>query len=272
MPDNSRLLRVSMFAAGLAVTYAGFVLWVFPARSKDLFTWDIQPPITAAYLGAMYATGTPLLFLVARARTSWLETRAVLPPFVSVSVGMLLATLLHSDRFIWSSAVTWLWLALYSIFPPLIVLLYVQHQRRVTAEPPVAVEIGAQFRAGARALAVPMAGLGLGLIVAPRTVDALWPWTLTPLTARAVGAWLVSIAVALIAVSRERDWRAVRLIAPQGILVTVLLLLGVVRFSDALDWADARTWVYVGGLAVALVGGIALYLSFESKLRRRVPS
>jgi hypothetical protein len=79
---------------------------VFPDRSEDLFTWDIQLPVTAAFLGAMSATGTPLLFLVGRPRTSWLQVRAVLPPFVTVSLGMLVATLLHTDRFIWSSAVT----------------------------------------------------------------------------------------------------------------------------------------------------------------------
>jgi cytochrome bd-type quinol oxidase subunit 1 len=106
MPQASRLLLASMVAAGLAVTYAAFVLFVFPDRSEDLFTWDIQLPVTAAFLGAMYATGTPLLFLVGRPRTSWLQVRAVLPPFVTVSLGMLVATLLHTDRFIWSSAVT----------------------------------------------------------------------------------------------------------------------------------------------------------------------
>lgn len=268
MPEASRLLRVSMVAAGLAVTYAGFVLFVFPDRSADLFTWDIQPPVTAAYLGAMYATGTPLLFFVGRRGTSWLRVRAVLPPFVTVSVGMLIATLAHADRFIWSSAVTWLWLALYSVFPPLIVYLYVQHQRRVEAEPPPALALGPRFRSAARALGAVVGAYGLGLLAVPTAFDGLWPWPLTPLTGRTVGAWLLSLGVALVAVSLERDWAAIRLIAPQGVLVTVLLLAGVARFADELDWNDVKAWIYLGGLIAALVGGVAVYAAFESRYRK----
>ena len=128
----------------------------------------------------------------------------MLPPFVTVSVGMLIATLIHSDKFIWSSAVTWLWVVLYALFPPLIVALYVQHARRMPSEPPAALELGPRFRAGAAAIGLALGLFGLGLFIAPRTFDGLWPWPLTPLTARAVGAWLVSLGVALLAVARER--------------------------------------------------------------------
>lgn len=257
-----------MLAAGLAVTYAGFVLFFFPARSADLFTWNIQPPVTAAFLGAMYASGTPLLLLIARRRTTWLQARAVLPPFVTVSIGMLVATALHADKFIWSSAVTWLWLVLYAVFPPLVVGLYIQHARRMTAEPPIRLALNPRFRAGARAIGLALGLFGLGLFVVPGTFDDLWPWPLTPLTARAIGAWLVSLGVALFSVAHERDWAAIRLIAPQGVLVSGLLLAGAVRFHDAFDWDRAPTWIYFGGVSVALIGGIALLAVQERKWRR----
>ena len=119
------------------------------------------------------------------------------------------------------------------------------------------------FRTGARALAVAMSVVGLELLIAPQAFDGLWPWRLTPLTGRAVGAWLTSIAVALVAVSLERDWRAIRRApghprhhpAPAGVL----------RFPDSLDSGDTRSWVYVGGLLVALIRGAVLFVSFESR-------
>jgi hypothetical protein len=260
-----------MLAAGLAVTYAGFVLFVFPDRAEDLFTWNIQPPITAAFLGAMYVSGTPLLLLVARRGTSWLQVRAVLPPFVTVSVGMLIVTLVHSDRFIWSSPVTWLWLALYAIFPPLVIALYVRHARQAPAERESAgVEMGPQFRAGAATIGASLAVSGLALFVAPRTFDGLWPWPLTPLTAGAIGAWLLSLGVALGAVAREHDWAAIRLIAPQGVLVAALLLAGVARFHDTFEWNDPVTWVYVGGVAIAFLGGVLLLVTQEARWRTAI--
>ncbi len=256
-----------MAAAGLAVTYAAFVLSLFPDRSDDLFSWDIQPPLTAAFLGAMYATGSPLLFLVARRGTPWSRLRPVLPPFVSVSVAMVAATIIHSERFIWSSPVTWLWIALYSVFPPLILYLYLDHQGRTTAEPPPTVELSSRLRTGAKLLAVPLAGYGLGLFLAPDTFDGAWPWPLTPLTARAVGGWLVSLAVALVAVSRERDWLSVRMIARQGILVAALLLVAVVRFHDTVDWDDPASWLFVAGVVAALIGAIGLYAAWERRTK-----
>ncbi|HEX7277975.1 MAG TPA: hypothetical protein VF244_11420 [Acidimicrobiales bacterium] len=269
MPEGSRLLRVSMVAAGLAVTYAAFVLYLLPDRSEDLFAWDIQPPLTAAFLGAMYTTGSPLLFLVARRGTRWTRIRPVLPPFVSVSVAMVTATIIHSERFIWSSPVTWLWISLYSIFPPLILYLYLDHQRRRPdgGDPPPTVELSRGLRTGAAVLAVPLAAYGLGLFLAPDTFDGAWPWPLTPLTARAVGGWLVSFGVALVAVSRERDWTSVRMIARQGILVTVLLLVAVVRFNDTLDWDEPAPWLFVAGLLAALAGATGVYAAWERRAK-----
>ena len=46
------------------------------------------------------------------------------------------------------------------------------------------------------ALAVVLVALGAALLVAPEWADAAWPWPLTPLTARAVGAWCVGLGVA----------------------------------------------------------------------------
>ncbi len=76
----------------------------------------------------------------------------------------------------------------------------------------------------------------------------------------------MSLAVALAAVSRERDWLSVRMIARQGILVTVLLLAAVARFSATIDWDDAGSWLFVAGLVAALVGATGVYVAWERRM------
>ncbi len=41
MREISRPLRAALFLAGVAVSYAAAVLLLFPARSAQLFAWDI---------------------------------------------------------------------------------------------------------------------------------------------------------------------------------------------------------------------------------------
>ena len=254
MAGISRGLRGALLLAGLAVGYASFVLSVFPDRSADLFAWDIRPPVTAAFMGAMYVTAIPLLFLLARPGTRWRQVRPVLPALLALSSTMLVATLLHTDRFLWSKPITWAWLILYIAYPPLVLSLYVSHARRDAGDGPVAWPVEPWFRASAFLAAAVIGSFGLGLLVLPRTFDALWPWPLTPLTGRVVGGWLVFLATALASLGRERDWDVIRPILAEGPLVFGLLCLGVVRFRDAFDADRLQTWFYVG----FVVGGLAL--------------
>src|SRR2546428_13867831 len=53
---------------------------------------------------------------------------------------------------------------------------------------------------------VGMLAVGLGLFLAPEIVKQAWPWGLTPLTARAIGAWLIGIGFAAFHSGREDDF------------------------------------------------------------------
>jgi hypothetical protein len=50
--------------------------------------------------------------------------------------------------------------------------------------------------------------LGALLFVLPTL--SLWPWALTPLTGRAVGAWLIGIGVIAVQMGWEGDWEWTR--------------------------------------------------------------
>src|SRR5439155_17396134 len=87
------------------------------------------------------------------------------------------------------------WIAIYTLVPIAMVLLLPAQLRSHGDDPPrtasmptiVAIVLGLQ------ALAVGV--IGLLLFLDPVRWASIWPWTLTPLTGQAVGAWLLGIAV-----------------------------------------------------------------------------
>jgi hypothetical protein len=267
MVEISRGLRAALAFAGVAVGYASFVLFVFPDRSEDLFAWDIQPPVTAAFFGAFYATAIPLLFLLARPGTRWWQVRPVLPALFTLSTTMLIATALHDDKFLWDRVVAWLWLVLYLVYPPMIAAFYLSHRARDPGPPPVATAVRPWLRPSSIAAAAATGGLGAALFLWPTTVDALWPWTLTPLTARVVGGWLLFMATALLAMGLERDWAAIRPLFLEAAIVLVLLLVGVARFSEEFDWGSPEAWGYLLAVVGGLVVSAVVFLAHE-----RVPT
>jgi hypothetical protein len=88
--------------------------------------------------------------------------------------------------------------------------------------------------------------LGLALFLTPTRADAAWPWALTPLTGRALGAWLLGWSVVLAQALWERAWRRVRVSLASFGLWGALALLAVARYSSALDWSAGRSWVWLG--------------------------
>ena len=83
------------------------------------------------------------------------------------------------------------------------------------------------------AQAVAAAVLGAGLVLAPRTFDAAWPWPLPPLSAGAVGAWLLTIAAGSAWALHDGDWRAFRIAIPGLAAVRALRRPGDRRASRA---------------------------------------
>jgi hypothetical protein len=270
-PDELRIsgsLRAALVFAGVAVLYAGLVLLIAPADSARLFAWDIQPPVTAAFMGAFYMTAIPMLFVFARRGTPWRHVRPVLPTLFILSATMLIATALHLDRFLWSNAVAWAWAGLYLLYPPLTALLYIQHARGASGPESVVVPVMRGVRPLAFATALAFAGLGLALLVAPARTASFWPWMLTPLTGRVVGGWLLFLSAALAAMGRERDWTSIRLLFPEAALVMLLLLIGVVRFRDSFRWGEPVSWIYVAVMSMGLLVSTTLFVVHEARLRR----
>ena len=87
------LKRLLLLASAL-VFIIGFPLYLFPGHTDILFSWTVNPPLTAAFLGAAYLSSCILEFLSAREST-WARARVGIPAVLLFTALTLVATLMH---------------------------------------------------------------------------------------------------------------------------------------------------------------------------------
>jgi hypothetical protein len=250
-----RLLQV----AALLVFLAGVQLFLFPRRTDEYFAWTIGSPMTAVFLGASYWSAVGLE-LVASRSPHWAGARIALPAVFVFTVLTLIVTLVHIDLFHLEAAlplrtrsVAWAWIAIYVVVPLLMVVGH-RDQRRIGFEVPSPSGLPTLVRVTLVGLAALLLGLGVALLVAPAWADAVWAWPLTPLTARAVGAWLVGLGVAAGHARLLDDRPSLRALAVTGVVFGVLQAIAVLRHGDEL----------VGGLRTLAFGGVIAVLAAVS--------
>jgi hypothetical protein len=261
-----------LLVAFTALTVLAFVaLDVLATRTADFFAWTIEPPATAAFLGSGYAAGTLLVALTLRTR-AWTNARVAVLTVLVFTVLTLGATLLHLDKFHFGAdgvvawAAAWFWLAIYLVVPVALAVLVVLQRRAPGADPPVGPPMPSWLALVLAAQGTLLIAVGVALYVAPATAAALWPWPLTPLTARAVAAWLIAFGVAAVLTLVERDLNRLAAGAVAYTLFGVLQLLALPRYGGVARWGSGAgigylvvliTVVPVGAVGCWLVAGLA---------------
>lgn len=254
-------------AAGLAAV-AGFLLFPLATETERFFSWDIDPPLTAAFLGAAYWAALVLLAWAARQR-EWAYARTAMPPVATIAALLLVTTLIHLDRFDLDSIFGWFWLIVYCFVTPLLVVLLWRQRAEVRGVGPVD---ATPQRPVPHALTVVLAaqatillGFGVALIAAPTDAAEAWPWTLSPLTARAIGSFLLGFAVAGAFALRDGDLHRLRGVAMAWAALGALELLAVAIHADDLNAGAAGTAAYAAFWSSALVLGLAGWVLSRSK-------
>ena len=103
---------------------------------------------------------------------------------------------------------------------------------------------------------------GLALFLAPGTMNDLWPWPLTPLTARVIGATFC-LGGAGVGVWFDPRWSSMRVMLQVEILMLVLMLIAAVRARDELIRSHALAWPLLLGSLLMLAGSAYLWLTYE---------
>lgn len=257
-------MRVLLSVAGVLVFLAGVQLFVFPERTDRYFAWTIDPPLTAAFLGAGYWSSVALEWTAARERV-WARARVAAPTVFVFATLTLVVTLVHLDRFhletsveLGTRAVTWAWMAIYVTVPVLMVVLFVLQRREGGVDPPKSSPLPPWVMAILVVEAGAFLVFGALLLIAPGDAGAYWPWSLTPLTARAIGAWLFSLGFAAAHAVWEGDASRLTPVAVGSVGFGILQTVALLRYGGTVRWDDPAALVYVVFLAATVLVGAGI--------------
>jgi hypothetical protein len=254
-------MRTLLGAFAVLTALATGALYVLAENTAETFAWTIEPPLTAAFIGAGYAAGFVLVVLSLRDPV-WAHSRVpVLTIFVFV-VLTLAATLLHINRMhfdddfagldLLAKGAAWFWLAVYIVIPIAMAVLIVRQERAPGEDPPPRHPVPVVLRVALALESAVLLVVGGLIYIDPTTAEWVWPWAMPPFTARIVAAWLLAFGLATALAAVAGDLRRLRTAAIAYTVFGVLVLLAVARFPSTLDWDQAPAWIFMG-MAVAVV-------------------
>ena len=261
------LTRIALSFLTVAAIVSGPLLYLYPGGTAQYWAWEVQPELSAVWLGAGYTFGAiallTLLF-IGRFEKLLVALLSVWP----FSCAMLFATLNHIDRFFVDRIAFWLWFIIYLILPfavPAVWLLNKKYAIPRQADelqfPKNSAYIGALISFGLFLLAAV-------LIFNPALAASFWPWNLTPLMSRVIGGWILAWAAAALTLVFERRYLSYREFIPEAGLWLVLILIGGWRYLDQFDFSRPSTYIFFGGLSLLALSMFYLFVSWEGRYRK----
>ena len=246
---------------------AFLILYIFPDLSGERFAWAIKPDMTALFIGSGYLGGA-YMFVFAIFGKRWHRIKAAFPPVTTFTVAMLLATILHWDRFDIHHFPFQLWLFLYIVTPFLVPYLWIKN--RVT-DPgaPESDDLTVPALAKWAFMASGILGIGMALLmfISPQTMISIWPWTLSPLTARILGGWFGLLGVGGLYTSQDSRWSAWRMPMQSITFWGILILIG--AFMNPQDFTHGLWNPFTIGTAAVILLLLAFQAGMETQRKRK---
>jgi hypothetical protein len=258
------MLRLFLIVAAILAAIAGIELFVLSDATAQFFAWTVNPPIAAAFFGGGF-----LAITAAALWGLWVRDARQVEPFLPVAivatVAILIASVLHVDRFHLTSPdplpllAAWAWLIVYVVVPLALLAYWVRSMparrfeavRRGLRRP-----IPSALRAALAALCISAAILAVIAFILPTSLR--WPYQLTPLTARMTGAFLASLAAATLMMLLTDDLVRLRVAPITLVVFGALSLTTLPRFQDTVSATGAGIWVYVALFTATTVLGAAV--------------
>ena len=268
-PRDDRVLAYSRVLSAVITPFllAAFVLlYLFPGDTRQLFAWTINSTMTSMVLASAYLGGS-FFFLRVLRETRW---NVVKTGFMSVALFASLlgvATIVHWDKFNHRHVAFWLWAALYFTTPFLVMGAWFANRRFASPAGVDELRLGevARWIVGLIGLLALLQGIVMFLV--PTQVIAIWPWMLTPLTCRVVGA-IFCLGSAGIGVLVDPRWSSVKLMLQVEALMVTLMLIAAVRAHSEFYTGRPVTWLMLGGFVAVLLGSAYLWFTMEIRPRQ----
>ena len=251
----------------LLVAFVLLYFWPSADDTARLFAWRIVPGFTSMVLGSVYLGGSYFFLRAARA-TEWHTVGGGFIPVGLFASLMGVATITHWDKFIHSNVAFWLWVVLYFTTPFLVVATWLVNRREQT--PTTADDLLLPQRA---ALLIGVLGIAATatsgfLFLEPRMAIAIWPWTLTELTARVMGA-IFALGAAGLGAFFDKRWTSFRILLQVAAVMLLLIMIAAIRANGDFDTTNLLTWVFAAGFLAMAVGTAILYAKMERTLHAR---
>ena len=269
MVDQVRSDRVLPETRVLAVVIAPFLLLAFavlvpsPTHTRTLFAWEIKPTMSPMVLGSVYLGGAYFFVRVATAR-KWHSVAGGFVPVGTFATLMGVTTVLHWSRFIHGNVAFWLWVALYFSTPLLVFGVFFRNQREYSREDADDLRLSPVAASGLVFVGLAAAGSAMLMYLFPSQAVRAWPWHLTPLTARVLGA-IFALGSAAIGAAWERRWSAARIPVQVACIMLVLLLIAGARAHAEFDTGNALTWLLLVGFSASTLALMLLYVRMEAR-------
>jgi hypothetical protein len=269
---DDRILRETRIVSYIIPPFlivAFIMLYFFPDNTEQLFAWTIRPTMTPLIMGAGYAAGG-YFFVRAIMATRWHTVSLGFPAITAFTWFMGLATFLHFDRFNHGHISFFAWLILYIVTPFLVPIIWWRNQ---ATDPhvlePNDVAVPQWVRLATGIVGAVLFLIALFMFIFPQTAISIWPWTLTPLTARVVAGWFALPGVVGMAFATDVRWSAWRITLQSQIAGVVLILIGVVRAWSNFDTSKLTTWLFVIGMVALMAALVSLYAGMEALRRKK---
>lgn len=267
---DDRILLSTRIIAAIVIPFlllAFAILFFFPESSAQRFAWQVQPNLTAAYIGAGYLGGA-YLFVYTLFSRRWHRVAVGFPAVATFTVFMLLATLLHWSRFDLSHFPFQLWLGLYILTPFLVPWLWLHNRRTASLAPePDDVVVPARVRLAVRGLGAVLLLIAVAGFILPTLLVQIWPWSLSLLTARLLAGWGALLGVANLVVAGEIRWSGWRVGMVSIALWHVLFLISATINYQEFNGARFFNWYTLSILGILALMS-AVYVIMEIRRSR----
>jgi hypothetical protein len=265
---DDRIYRETKWLAAFIIPFliaAFYILFLRPTETGELFAWKINSTMTAMMLASAYIGGVYYFARVITAKR-WHHIKAGMLPVTAFAAMLGIATLLHLDKFNQGHISFFTWTALYLTSPLLVIAVWLRNRGtdpRIADPDDVVIPIAWRWVLGS--VGAITAAVSLLLFLQPNLMISVWPWQLTPLTARVVGAMFALPGLVGLGIALDARWSSARVVLQTQALSILFILISAARAWGEFDQTNPVTYFFVGGLALLLIGFIAVYLIMESR-------
>lgn len=261
---KNQVVKSGLWLHTLIAALAGFCLYLFPKTFSSLWPWAL-PPLAARFMGSLFLGGAFCTLLAALSS----EPLPVDGPsllglgyLLIASVGLLemSATGLTLKMTAWLAA----FIAMALLFGVLLILGHQASRQENQSHLPRDLRVYFKIHL---AVVLPV---GLSMYLLPALAQKLWPWNLSIVNVRLLGAFFVGASILSIWCLRQKSWHDVQpLVGLYAVFTTLATVASILHFS-LFNPARLVTWLF---FALYLFVGVgAWYFLGRAILRdNRVP-